>query len=676
MADHEDLPFEKVTNRSYLQGLQRFREQAIEVGTARSRMWVDERPVNGAALSRSGCLAGRVALDIDDPDLGREFYVGIRYLNSTYFSHSVVSWDSPVAKIFYDPEGSDHELRDNVRVRRTMLSYGKEIVRLDDEWEDAEENGGRPFSARRLEVAQPPSPRDRPSSRRLHPRQGSAKQPAPPSSPAPTQTTGKSSEDGDSQTSHPRPRPPSPNVRKADDALRQGMRSAGSVEHALAAPRERALTSVLATLQPDQYRLVTRAADSPLIVQGHPGTGKTIIAIHRAAFLVSSEREKPIERLLFLGPSNTWAMHVSKAVRSLAEREVNIVGIPTFLEDAIALPSTLQGNMDYTVDEVDAGLFELARAVIRVIGTTEGWDTGKDARAVNMSSVYSAIRYGCTISKIPVGVPHEFRGLARSLPSFAEAQSTRRLQPFLAAIAVTLYGSLRNYDHIIVDEAQDVAPLTWEVIKAHTSGSSTIVGDMNQRRNDVGHSSWRGLGRQLKLSEDAPIEPDVIDRGYRSTQPILNFAKALLPSAQRDVQSLQTEGAKPTVKRANSAQQRNAIVEEEAARLSATYPRGQVAVIVLKDDLEALEKFMLRSGWRKQPHHFWHKGDLRTKVVTPATARGVEFDGVVVVEPGDFPRNLGRVGQLYTSLTRANRELSVVHHKPLPDELRRHERRR
>ena len=44
---------------------------------------------------------------------------------------------------------------------------------------------------------------------------------------------------------------------------------------------------------------------------------------------------------------------------------------------------------------------------------------------------------------------------------------------------------------------------------------------------------------------------------------------------------------------------------------------------------------------------------------------------MIVIEPGAFPENLGRTGQLYTSLTRANRELAVVWNKDLPDPLRR-----
>ncbi len=57
------------------------------------------------------------------------------------------------------------------------------------------------------------------------------------------------------------------------------------------------------------------------------------------------------------------------------------------------------------------------------------------------------------------------------------------------------------------------------------------------------------------------------------------------------------------------------------------------------------------------------------RVLRPEEARGLEFDAVVVVEPSDFPEKVGRHGTLYTSLTRANQELVVVHSKPLPQQL-------
>lgn len=61
---------------------------------------------------------------------------------------------------------------------------------------------------------------------------------------------------------------------------------------------------------------------------------------------------------------------------------------------------------------------------------------------------------------------------------------------------------------------------------------------------------------------------------------------------------------------------------------------------------------------------------MLVRVTTIDEARGLEFDAVVVVEPADFPLNIGRHGPLYTALTRANRELSVVYSRSLPDALR------
>lgn len=61
---------------------------------------------------------------------------------------------------------------------------------------------------------------------------------------------------------------------------------------------------------------------------------------------------------------------------------------------------------------------------------------------------------------------------------------------------------------------------------------------------------------------------------------------------------------------------------------------------------------------------------MSARLLTPYDARGLEFDAVVVLEPADFPNNVGRQGVLYTSLTRGNKELVVLHMKPLPNELR------
>jgi DNA helicase II / ATP-dependent DNA helicase PcrA len=102
-------------------------------------------------------------------------------------------------------------------------------------------------------------------------------------------------------------------------------------------------------------------------------------------------------------------------------------------------------------------------------------------------------------------------------------------------------------------------------------------------------------------------------------------------------------------------------------RLLTAYPQGTVAIITAAP--KAVETMLRRAGWAKsrKDHDAWQYEGREVTVAHPDAARGLEFDAVVVVEPADFPQNLGRQGPLYTALTRPNRELTVVHAKPLPE---------
>ena len=93
---------------------------------------------------------------------------------------------------------------------------------------------------------------------------------------------------------------------------------------------------------------------------------------------------------------------------------------------------------------------------------------------------------------------------------------------------------------------------------------------------------------------------------------------------------------------------------------------GTVAVI--GPELDGVREVLKKRGWQSEPGDLnsWRKDDAVLRVLPPDRARGLEFDAAVVVEPGAFPENLGRQGVLYTALTRANRFLTVVHHRALP----------
>src|SRR5437588_5787871 len=87
--------------------------------------------------------------------------------------------------------------------------------------------------------------------------------------------------------------------------------------------REQRMRDIVATIQTDQYRLITREPDRPLVVQGGPGTGKTAVGLHRASWLLYTFRERLGRAgVLVVGPNPTFMEYVSHVLPSLGEEAV------------------------------------------------------------------------------------------------------------------------------------------------------------------------------------------------------------------------------------------------------------------------------------------------------------------------------------------------------------------
>ena len=83
------------------------------------------------------------------------------------------------------------------------------------------------------------------------------------------------------------------------------------------------MRDIVATIQADQYRLITSPPDSPLVIQGGPGTGKTAVGLHRASWLLYTARERSARsRVLVVGPNRTFMEYVSHVLPALGEDAV------------------------------------------------------------------------------------------------------------------------------------------------------------------------------------------------------------------------------------------------------------------------------------------------------------------------------------------------------------------
>ncbi|MDI6103503.1 ATP-binding domain-containing protein [Actinoplanes sp. NEAU-A12] len=83
------------------------------------------------------------------------------------------------------------------------------------------------------------------------------------------------------------------------------------------------MRDIVETIQAEQDRVIRSAAGGVLVVQGGPGTGKTAVALHRAAYLLYTYREQLSARgVLIIGPNPTFLRYISQVLPSLAETGV------------------------------------------------------------------------------------------------------------------------------------------------------------------------------------------------------------------------------------------------------------------------------------------------------------------------------------------------------------------
>ena len=89
------------------------------------------------------------------------------------------------------------------------------------------------------------------------------------------------------------------------------------------APRSGRMADILATIASDQDAIIRSDLDQVTIVQGGPGTGKTVVALHRAAWLLYTHRERLArDGVLIVGPSNVFLHYIDQVLPSLGETDV------------------------------------------------------------------------------------------------------------------------------------------------------------------------------------------------------------------------------------------------------------------------------------------------------------------------------------------------------------------
>ncbi|KJC65471.1 HelD family protein [Agreia bicolorata] len=97
---------------------------------------------------------------------------------------------------------------------------------------------------------------------------------------------------------------------------------------ALTSQRTGRMSDIVATIQAEQDRIIRSELGGVLVVQGGPGTGKTAVALHRAAYLLYSHRERLASSgVLVVGPSRAFLQYIEAVLPSLGETGVVVSSV-------------------------------------------------------------------------------------------------------------------------------------------------------------------------------------------------------------------------------------------------------------------------------------------------------------------------------------------------------------
>ncbi|TDC39622.1 ATP-dependent DNA helicase [Micromonospora sp. 15K316] len=528
----------------------------------------------------------------------------------------------------------------------------------------------------------------------------------------------------------------------------------------------RGMRDIVATIQREQDEAIRSPGSGVTIVSGGPGTGKTAVALHRAAYLLYSDRSRYAGGgILVVGPSSVFVEYIASVLPSLGEETATLHSLGTLFPgmgatrtdppEVAAVKGSLRMRrvLERAVrDAVPDGPTELRllyrgellrlerreldgirdRALPRGARRNEVRRAGFDgvfaalwaqARRLNIGRLPEQRAFEDEIADRPefreflkawwprlhprhvlgwLARPERLRRYAGGILSGAEirllTEAYRTLDPVGLTVAdIALLDELdallgkpvrparakrdpfqlaggvrelstyadrqraardaarerpvdyREYAHVVVDEAQDVSPMQWRMIgRRGRLASWTVVGDPAQ-------TAWTGDPAELTRARDQALgrrrrHHFTLTTNYRNSAEIFAVAAA-------EIRRLDPELALPTAVRSTG------VDPVELAVPVAELERATVsAAAALLDDVEGTVG-VITPVPRRDEVAGWlgGLGGSRLQVVTSLEAKGMEYDGVVLVAPSEIRADPGSgVRTLYVALSRATQRLSTI----------------
>lgn len=402
-------------------------------------------------------------------------------------------------------------------------------------------------------------------------------------------------------------------------------------------------------LHPSQRDLVERNYSGPARVAGSAGTGKSVVAVHRAVRLA---RASPHARVLLATFSDPLAVALERKVRLLAGADagllsrIRVASLPVIASELFELA---HGHRPHV-----AAPDRLARALEKATEAAEGtvnanflcseWTHVVDAWQVEDCAAYLAVpRLG---RKNRLGSKQR----ERLWPIFAAARESLETRGFHTwpgvFSAVTRHYAERGekpFTHVVVDEAQDLGVPELRFVAAVASAGENglfFAGDLGQRIFQQPFS-WGALGVDIRGRSSS------LKVNYRTSHQIRRAADRLLPNEIRDVDGV-AEARGGTVSVFNGAEPRVLVAPDVAAEIDAVaaflaealasgVDASEIGVFTRRtEELSRARAAVVAAG--REPMELSERGDdpgERISIGVMHLAKGLEFKAVAVMACDD-----------------------------------------
>ena len=315
-------------------------------------------------------------------------------------------------------------------------------------------------------------------------------------------------------------------------------------------------------LHPTQRKVVEKNFNGPARVLGGAGTGKTVVAMHRAKMLASNLESN--EKILFTTYTKNLAEDIKDNLRKICTAEemkrIDIINLDAWVSNFLR-----RQGYEYQIvydEEVDKAWRDAIAIAGGDLNFVENFYKDEWVKVVQAQEVYDKVSY-CKASRIGRGVRLDRKVRMQIWDVFDEYQNimNEKLQRDVETAMYECRKILENkkltgqYTSIIVDEGQDLSPSAYRLLRS-------LAGD--EHRNDifiVGDSHQRIYRNKAVLSKcgiNVRGRSSYLRINYRTTEEIRKFAFGLLNGVSFDdldddydngkgCQSL-THGDKPEIK--------------------------------------------------------------------------------------------------------------------------------